>query len=52
MPDSLILLVLALLAITIVVFVHKDAYERGREEGYNSGYRTSKARHTQMEETK
>ena len=42
MPDSLILLALAGLAITIFVLWQKDSYERGHEDGYNKGYRSAK----------
>ena len=38
MPDSLILLMLAGLAITMAVCLNNDAHARGYDEGYDEGY--------------
>lgn len=46
MPDSLILLALAGLAITIFVLWQRDAYDRGHEEGWNEGYRAAENYYT------
>ena len=50
MPDSLILLVLAGLAITIFVLWTKDAHDRGHEEGWNEGYRAAENYHSITQE--
>ena len=42
MPDSLILILLAILSIVIFVLWQKDSYDRGHEDGYNKGYRSAK----------
>ena len=42
MPDSLILIMIAGLAITAAVLWHRDAYQQGHEHGYNRGFATGK----------
>lgn len=51
MPDSLILLAIAILSITVFVLWQKDSYERGHEDGYNKGYRSAKNYYTNTKET-
>jgi hypothetical protein len=46
MPDSVILLALTIIIITVSVLWHRDSYLRGQEEGYNKGYKTAKNYYT------
>lgn len=44
MPDSLVLLALAAISVTIFVLIRKESYWRGYEEGWNQGNQAKQQR--------